>query len=214
MLDWWINFINDERVQQLAIFGVILMWCGYCLGLGVGAKKERKKIEAERAESERNGDENLERHKPYCYRIRCVNPNVRGLYGKDYIGVRFGMGADWQQLLNRGHKNPYFTSSDTVKTAIMIYGEDSFMVVGVKTYATKDAALKAEKRMLEFYNVENNPRFINKWAGNTDEDYENYIQRIERDMSIHPHTPRRNLFKFILFAAGCAALIFWLLNEN
>jgi hypothetical protein len=68
--------------------------------------------------------------------------------GKKYIGCRYSVDADPEQLFNPNHKKPYFTSSKVVKSLIEQDGIDSFEILKIQVFEN-GGALEAEQNILK-----------------------------------------------------------------
>lgn len=76
-------------------------------------------------------------YKPYTYKVHfLVNDTF-------YYGVQYGKDANPENLWNN-----YFTSSNTIKVLIKVFGKESFDVSVRKTFNNKTDALKWESKVL------------------------------------------------------------------
>lgn len=93
--------------------------------------------------------------KPYCYLIK-FKPT-----GQVYYGSRSASSCDPEELFNPNHRTGYFTSSKLVKSLIEDFGLDSFECQVRKTFKNKQDCIRWESRVLTYFNVESNPKFLN-----------------------------------------------------
>ena len=124
---------------------------------------------------------------PYTYLVKFKPTN------QVYYGSRTAKGCNPNEFFNFSIKKPYTTSSRVINELLEIFGIESFEWQIRKVFSNKVECLKWEYKVLNYFNVENNPKFLNgdskqkSWKPIHIEHETKFIYHLESKICIRVH---------------------------